>query len=141
MTAVGHGEEEVVHGQVVDAVVLVANSAVVDVALTESVRYLLVVQRQSTVTGQLREHVHEPVRRRVRVVYVQIGRRERHALRLADSQRHVGGERRQDLVERLDGDAEDPGARAILGVGDVVLERVFRFRSAVRVTVEDGLRR
>ena len=141
VAAVGHGEQEVVHGEVVDAVVLVAHAAVVDVALAEAVRDLLVVERQSTVTGQLREHVHEPAGRRVRIEYVQIGWRQRYALPLADGQRHVRGERRQDLVERLDGDAEDPGARAVLGVGDVILERILRFRSGARVAVEDGLRR
>ena len=73
MSTVGHREEEVVHSQVVDAVVLVADTTFVYVALTEPVRHLTVVACQATVTRQLRQHVHDMVGRRVGVGNVQVG--------------------------------------------------------------------
>ena len=73
MSTVGHREEEVVHGELVDAVVLVADTPVVDVALTEPVRHLTVAACQATVTRHLRQHVHDLVGRRVGVGHVQVG--------------------------------------------------------------------
>ena len=140
VATVGHGEEEVIHGELVDAIVFVAHEAVVDVTLTEAVRHLRVAPCETAMSGQLREHVHHSVTRSVRVSHVQVGGRQRHALPLADCQGHVYGERRQRLVPGLDGDAKDAGAGTVQGVGDAELERVVPLGSVRRVAVQDGLR-